>query len=181
MDFDLTTGSLDTKLCGTITYTRKDYFPRAFPGGMDISQFEQWDYTAPDGTPLLLALSNKGSAYIIAEPENAMLIYSIDGNFSGSAYPSADEVMTREQLESVAEVFDYSIRPQIMDRAAVEQQLAEAEAAYDAAHAYVPPTYGSFDDCLKEEPETVKQLGEYAGKFISAEAAKHARKIVIGN
>ena len=38
-----------------------------------------------------------------------------------------------------------------------------------------------FDDCLKEEPETVKQLGEYAGKFISAEAAKQARKIVIGN
>ena len=37
-----------------------------------------------------------------------------------------------------------------------------------------------FDDCLKEEPETVKQLGEYAGKCISAETAKQARKIVIG-
>lgn len=38
-----------------------------------------------------------------------------------------------------------------------------------------------FDDCLKEEPETVKQLGEYAGKCIAAETAKQARKIVIGN
>lgn len=37
-----------------------------------------------------------------------------------------------------------------------------------------------FDDCLKEESETVKQLGEYAGKCIAAEAAKQARKIVIG-
>ena len=37
-----------------------------------------------------------------------------------------------------------------------------------------------FDDCLKEEMETVKQLGEYAGKFIAAETAKQARKIVIG-
>ena len=37
-----------------------------------------------------------------------------------------------------------------------------------------------FEDCLKEEPETVKQLGEFAGKFIAAEAAKQARKIVIG-
>jgi len=37
-----------------------------------------------------------------------------------------------------------------------------------------------FDDCLKEEPETVKQLGESAGKFIAAETAKQARKIVIG-
>lgn len=38
-----------------------------------------------------------------------------------------------------------------------------------------------FDDCLKEEPETVKQLGEHAGKFIAAEAAKQARKIVVGS
>ena len=37
-----------------------------------------------------------------------------------------------------------------------------------------------FDDCLKEESETVKQLGEFAGKFIAAEAAKQARKIVVG-
>lgn len=151
MDIELTTDKLDTKLWGTITYTRKDYFPRDFPGGMDLSLFEQWDYTAPDGTPLLLALSSKGSGYIIAEPENAMLIYSIDGNFSGSAYPTAEEVMTREQLESVAEIFDYSIQPQAPDRATVEQQLEEAQAAYDAAHTYVPETYGSFNDCLKAD------------------------------
>lgn len=38
-----------------------------------------------------------------------------------------------------------------------------------------------FEDCVKEENETVKQLGEYAGKFIAAETAKQARKIVIGD
>lgn len=37
-----------------------------------------------------------------------------------------------------------------------------------------------FDDCLKEEREIVTQIGEGAGKFIAAEAAKHVRKIVIG-
>ena len=37
-----------------------------------------------------------------------------------------------------------------------------------------------FDDVLKEEPETVKAIGDGAGKFIAAEAAKQARKIVIG-
>ena len=37
-----------------------------------------------------------------------------------------------------------------------------------------------FDDCLREEPEIVAQIGEGAGKFISAEAAKQARKIVVG-
>lgn len=37
-----------------------------------------------------------------------------------------------------------------------------------------------FDDILKEEPETVKAIGAGAGKFIAAEAAKQARKIVLG-
>ena len=37
-----------------------------------------------------------------------------------------------------------------------------------------------FDDCLKEENETVKLLGEYAGKCIAAETSKWAKKIVIG-
>lgn len=37
-----------------------------------------------------------------------------------------------------------------------------------------------FDDCLKEEREIIVQIGEGAGKFIATEAAKHARKIVIG-
>lgn len=37
-----------------------------------------------------------------------------------------------------------------------------------------------FEDCLKEESEIVGEIGDGAGKFISAEAAKQARKIVIG-
>ena len=36
-----------------------------------------------------------------------------------------------------------------------------------------------FEDCVKEENETIKLLGEYAGKFIAAETAKQARKIII--
>lgn len=35
------------------------------------------------------------------------------------------------------------------------------------------------NNVLREEPETVKQLGEYAGKCIAAETAKRARKIVV--
>lgn len=37
-----------------------------------------------------------------------------------------------------------------------------------------------FNDVVKEEPETVKLLGEYAGKSIATETAKLARKIVVG-
>lgn len=149
MDFSLSASVVDVKIWGSITYTRKDYFPRAFPGGMDLSLFDQWDHTAPDGTPLLLALSDKGSAYVIAEPENAMLILHFDGNFSGSAYPQAGEILTKEQLEGLADLFDYSIKPQILDRARVEKKLAESDKTHDGETAYVPPTYGSFVEALK--------------------------------
>ena len=38
-----------------------------------------------------------------------------------------------------------------------------------------------FEDCCKEEPETVTLLGEHAGKCISAETAKLARKLIVGS
>ena len=149
MEFSLKTEAIDTVLWGNVSYARKNYFPRAFPGGMDLNRFTQWDHKAPDGTRLLLALDDGGSAYIIAELSEAMLIYSINGNFSGSAYPQADEIITREQLEAVADVFNYAISPKAADRAAVEAQLREAQDAYDAANTFTPETYGSFSDYLK--------------------------------
>lgn len=165
MEFELIPASGSTGLWTTCVYARKDYFPRAFPGGMDLSEYEQWDHTAPDGTRLLLALSSKGHGYVIAEPENAMLILSIDGNRSGSAYPDASQVMTKDELETVADLFDYSIQPKEVDRAAVEAKLAEAEAAYQAENTYEPETYGSFRDYITgmylTPPEYTNQYAYY--------------------
>lgn len=151
MEFALAAEDVGGSLWASYTYTRKDYFPRDYYGGsIDLSLFEQWDYTVPDGTQVLLALSNKGQGYIIAEQENAMIIISIDGNRSNSAYPDASEVITKEELEDISDLFDYSIQPQEVDRDAVQAQLDEAEAAYQAEHAYVPETYGSFTDYLEK-------------------------------
>lgn len=36
------------------------------------------------------------------------------------------------------------------------------------------------NNIFKEEPETVKLLSEFAVKFIAAETAKQARKIIVG-
>ena len=149
MDIEVKVDALETKLWATVVYSRKDYLPAAFPGSLDLDQFEQWDYTAPDGTKLLLARNKKGTAYIIAEPENAMLVYSIDGNFAMGNYPTEDEIITKEQLQLAADVFDYSIQPQMMDIEYVKQKIAEAEEAHYAAQAYVPETYGSFGEYIK--------------------------------
>lgn len=149
VDIELSADGLENDLWVTVLYARKDYFPKDYPGGTDLSLYEQWDYTAPDGTTLLLALNNKGHGYVIAELENAMMILSIDGNFSGSSYPNEDEVMTREELETAASLFDWSIQPKILDRAPVAQRLEESNKAHEAENTYEPERFGSFVECLK--------------------------------
>lgn len=164
MEFNLVTENAGT-LMTSYGYARKDYFPRAFPGGMDIDAYEQWDHTTPGGTKLLLALSSKGQGEIIAEQENAMIMISIDGNraTSHTNYPDASEVMTKAELESIADQFDYSVQPKEVDRAVVEEKLAAAEAAYQAENAYVPETYADFSDYLKRNifPNENKQYTFY--------------------
>lgn len=161
VDIELSADSLENKLWITVLYARKDYFPKDYPGGTDLSLYEQWDYTAPDGTALLLALNNKGHGYVIAELDNAMMILSVDGNYSTSSYPTAEEVMTREELEAAAAVFDYKIQPQILDRSAVKKLLDESQAAYDTENAYEPETFGSFADVLISQYPTPNETAKY--------------------
>ena len=165
MDFELVTENAG-KLMTSYGYARKDYFPSAFAGGMDIDAYEQWDHTTPGGTKLLLALNSKGRGEIIAEQENAMIMISIDGNrsLSHTNYPDASEVMTKAELESIADQFDYSIQPKEVNRAVVEEKLAVAEEAYQAEHAYAPETYTDFSDYLKKSvyiPDESRQYSFY--------------------
>ena len=148
MDFTLSAQQLEPQLWGKVIYARKDYFPHAVPAGMDLSEYAQWDHTTADGTQLLLALSSKGAGFVICETREAMLILRLDGNFSGSAYPQEDQVMTGEELESIAELFDYSVCPQALDRTSVGERLdqLDAQAALDA---YTPERYGSYTEYIK--------------------------------
>ena len=148
MEFDVTVESSGRKVMASYFYTRKDYFPREHPNAVDLSEYTQWDMAAPDGTPLLLALSSKGHGYILAEKENSVIQISVNGNFSSSAYPDESEIITKSELEELASAFDYSIQPQTVDQVSLEALLVEAEAAYQAEHAYVPEVYGSFNAYL---------------------------------
>lgn len=162
VDFELDIDGVEGKLWVRALYARKDYFPKDFAKGVDLSLYEQWDHTAPDGTPLLLALSSKGHGYIIAEREDAMLIYSIDGNFSRSAYPTVEEVMTKEELEMTAQVLNYAIQPEVLDRDAVWEKLEASNEAHEAENAYVPIVFGSFSEGLKSRYTVPNELARYA-------------------
>ena len=93
-----------------------------------------------------------------------MIMISIDGNraTSHTNYPDASEVMTKAELESIADQFDYSIQPKEVDRAVVEEKLAVAEEAYQAEHAYVPETYADFSDYLKKSVYIPDESRQYA-------------------
>ena len=149
IDFDLSSDVLDAKIFCTVEYTRKDYFPSAHEMGFDLSTFQQWDHAAPDGTPLLLAINTKGVCYVIAEQEDAMMTLNITGNLSSSLYPGADEILTKEQLEGIADLFDYSITPQAADMDVVIQRIEEADDAHWDVPAYEPVKYGSFTEFIK--------------------------------
>lgn len=172
VDFELSLEGVRGKLWVTALYARKDYFPVDYPGGTDLSLYEQWDYTAPDGTKLLLALNKKGNGLIIAEPENAMLIYSIDGNFSRSAYPTAEEVMTKAELELAADALNYAIQPQILDRDGVWAKLEASNKAHEAENAYVPIVYGSFTEGLKSRYTVPTELARYAFYDLTGDGAE---------
>ena len=150
LDLELDAVSLQEGINASLTYTRKDYFPAGLPGRIGLSGFEQWDHTAQNGMDVLLALSDKGVAYIIHEQKDAIVVVSIDGNFSDSQYPDKEDILTREQLEGIANLFDYSMEPQDTDLELLKEKLDAEERIYQEANTYVPEKYADYIDYLKK-------------------------------
>ncbi len=108
----------------TIQYNSKDYFPTQNVFYADLSNMEQWEKTAPDGSRLILGLSNDGPGVILADLESAVISITVDGAENPTENP-----LTKEILETIAESFDYTIRPENVDPDAIEAKLQEAEQA----------------------------------------------------
>ena len=150
LDLDLKLKNEEIGLYGEYCYFSKDYLHNGGWSKIDLSKVSQWSYTTVSGTPVLLALSNKGSAYILAEQDQATILIEIDGNLSISDYPQPEDIITKEQLEQIADAFDYTIAPLPIDSIILKTKLEETEAAYQAAHAYVPEQYESFTEYLMQ-------------------------------
>lgn len=150
LDLDLKLKNEEIGLYGEYCYFSKDYLHNGGWSKIDLSKVSQWGYTTVSGTPVLLALSNKGSAYILAEQDQASILIEIDGNLSISDYPQPEDIITKEQLEQIADAFDYTIAPLPIDSTILKTKLEETEAAYQAAHAYVPEQYESFTEYLMQ-------------------------------
>lgn len=129
-------GTFDTDLLITLTnkpmygdipislrYSLKTYFdPVTGSLGKDSTQ---WNYTRPDGTELLLVM-DEDSARIYVDQKEAFI--SINMMTSSMKVP-----MTKQLLEEIAELFDFSIKSQPADMVIVAQLLEKARSEYEAA------------------------------------------------
>ena len=107
----------------SLRYSLKAYFdPATGSLGKDSTQ---WNYTRSDGTNLLLVM-NEDSARIYADQKEAFV--SINMITSSLKVP-----MTKQLLEEIAELFDFSIQPQPADMVIVDQLLEKARSEYEAA------------------------------------------------
>lgn len=84
-------------------YYQKGYFKYHYICVENLAGFQEWTYTMPDGETALLALG-EDDALIIAERKNGTFCVQFDSRVGIST-------MTKEIVEMVADLFDFSIVP----------------------------------------------------------------------
>lgn len=108
--------------------TRKAVFDTDYVSIENLDAYQEWEYKTKDGRKLLLALG-EDKALLIADREDSFVTVIIDSVQVGNVL-DGEYTMDKVALETVAEVFDFTLRPEPVSEhsiAAMEQRLAEAE------------------------------------------------------
>ena len=109
-------------------YRDKDYFTSAYLTIEDGESVEQWNYTLPDGTKVLIVSDKGGDANILCDREDAFINITIRN--VGWNWDSPGDVMSHRDMELIAQALDYSLKPQPVENMAQLQQ--ELEEMYQA-------------------------------------------------
>lgn len=131
----------------TELFQHKGYIPYNGYWGVNLDAYQQWNYTTSQGVSLLIAWG-KGGGFLICPQDDGILTINISGSSTQSRFPEADQVPGKEAMEAFAEAIDFSLDHAAFDAAAIQPKLDQAEAEYEAAHAYVPEIYESYGDYL---------------------------------
>lgn len=132
-------------------YAKKDTF-RPIVSGLVAGDFEQWNYTAADGTALLLVLRKDGQGQIFADAGDATIFITITPDIPGVYPRDESEIPTKKALEQMADLFDYQVSPKTFVIDEVQSKLDASEAEYEAQHAFVMPEYHSYGEYLNAQP-----------------------------
>lgn len=129
VDFPMKTDDgRDGRIMTTCRYSLKEYFDAVHGSISESLQYTQWNYARRDGQNVLLILG-EGIARIYADLPDAFVSIHVE------PYILTDSEMlplAKEDMEQLAEWFDFSIQPREADIVKAEQLRAEAQAKQDA-------------------------------------------------
>ena len=106
-------------------YRDKAYFSSGYLIIEDEEAVQQWNCTLPDGTEVLIVSDKGGDAYILRDREDAFVDITIRN--VGWNWDSPGDVMSRADMERIAEALDYSLKPRkVEDTVRLQARLEEA-------------------------------------------------------
>ncbi len=134
----------------TEVYQHNGYLPCDSIWALDLNEYQQWNYTNSQGMDILLAVNHTGNGLMVCPKDDGVLLVSIYGNNTGSAYPEPDQVPGKEAMEAFAEVIDFDVTPSLIDPDVLQPKLDAAQEADQAANFFdfEEPVYESATDLL---------------------------------
>lgn len=109
-------------------YRDKAYFSTAYLVIEDAEAVEQWNYTLPNGTEVLIASDKGGDAYILCDRKDAFINVTIRN--VGRNWDSPADVMSHRDMELIAQSLDYALKPKQVEN--IAQLQAQLEEIYQA-------------------------------------------------
>ena len=143
-------------------YSLKEYFDNAYSSISDIENCTEWNYTREDGQTVLLVLTEE-AARIYADLPDAF----VSIGFSTNIWENGKQMtLTASALEQMAELFDFSIKPQKANMALAEELKADAQAAYEASKAAAKEKHEAmlnegYDEYIKYVQDKYSRNAEY--------------------
>ncbi len=141
----------------TMCYSKDGYF-HPITMTMDMESYEQWDYTTADGVDVLIA-QRKNGAILIAQTNNGLFWVNLDT----SAVTEGTESPTKQDIEQMAEVIDFTIAPKTPENMEnIQKRLEESNAAHEAEMQQKVEKYGDYGAYLKDTYKRVMEDVYYA-------------------
>lgn len=148
------------------SYKEKGYLDSVTISVADIETVKQWNYTVADGTDILIIRSDE-RAILLCDRKDAFL--SADFDITREDENGVVTTMTDRDIELVAEVLDFTVKPKDPDMAEVrarleasyQKELAEKEAYMETWVNPFDRDYGDYSDVIAymlenaEKPENI--------------------------
>lgn len=114
----------------TYNYHNKEYFGKNYFIIEDADAAEQWNYICQDGTEVLIVNEKGEDTHILCDREDAFI--SVTVRNVGPNWDSPGDVMSRQDLEQIAESMDFAIEPNaVSDMDDATKRIAQSREAYE--------------------------------------------------